>query len=181
MAIVIITTILPLSVFAQSEKAVAPAKTDSVKKLAQQIQNPANDPFNYVSNTLKSTENYPSAFDLRNVDTNGDGIGDKNYVTPVKFQNPFGTCWGFAAIAAAEDAADLRMAKSSRSSTAISRRALASSAEFLLDCSACFGSPEAPQTDTQRPAQKPMTAPTRININFSFICFPRKSMPLLSL
>ena len=77
MAAVIITTILPLSVFAQSEKAVAPAKTDSVKKLAQQIQNPANDPFNYGSNTLKSTENYPSAFDLRNVDTNGDGKDDK--------------------------------------------------------------------------------------------------------
>ena len=38
---------------------------------------------------------YPEAFDLRNVD-------GKSYVTPVRLQNPFGTCWGFAAIAASE-------------------------------------------------------------------------------
>ena len=44
----------------------------------------------------------PEAFDLRNVDTDGDGAGDRCFVTPVRFQNPFGTCWGFAAIAAAE-------------------------------------------------------------------------------
>ena len=44
----------------------------------------------------------PEAFDLRNVDTDGDGEGDRCYVTPIRFQNPFGTCWGFAAIAAAE-------------------------------------------------------------------------------
>ena len=44
----------------------------------------------------------PESFDLRNVDTDGDGNGDRCFVTPVRLQNPFGTCWGFAAIAAAE-------------------------------------------------------------------------------
>ncbi|MBQ3385464.1 MAG: hypothetical protein IJG59_09700 [Erysipelotrichaceae bacterium] len=44
----------------------------------------------------------PESFDLRNVDTDGDGKGDRCFVTPVRLQNPFGTCWGFAAIAAAE-------------------------------------------------------------------------------
>ena len=44
----------------------------------------------------------PESFDLRSVDTDGDGEGDRCFVTPVRLQNPFGTCWGFAAIAAAE-------------------------------------------------------------------------------
>ncbi len=44
----------------------------------------------------------PEVFDLRSVDTDGDGIGDACWVTPVKCQDPFGTCWGFAAVAAAE-------------------------------------------------------------------------------
>lgn len=30
------------------------------------------------------------------------GRTDRCYVTPVREQNPFGTCWGFASIAAAE-------------------------------------------------------------------------------
>lgn len=44
---------------------------------------------------------YPNTFDLRNVDFNSDGIKE-NYVTDIKFQNPFGSCWSFGAIAAAE-------------------------------------------------------------------------------
>jgi hypothetical protein len=44
----------------------------------------------------------PASFDLRSVDTDGDGVGDRCYVTPVRFQNPFATCWVFAGISAAE-------------------------------------------------------------------------------
>ncbi len=39
----------------------------------------------------------PATFDLRHV-----GEGDGCYVTGVRQQNPYGTCWGFGAIAAAE-------------------------------------------------------------------------------
>ena len=44
---------------------------------------------------------YPVNFDLRSVDTNNDGVYE-NYVTGVKFQRPFGSCWSFGSIAAAE-------------------------------------------------------------------------------
>ena len=39
----------------------------------------------------------PSKYDLRDVQVKGSGI-----VPPIRFQNPFGTCWSFGAIAAAE-------------------------------------------------------------------------------
>ncbi len=42
-----------------------------------------------------SSGSKPASFDLRNVDGNC-------YITPVRQQNPFGTCWGFGTIAAAE-------------------------------------------------------------------------------
>ena len=47
-------------------------------------------------------EDFDDAFDLRNVDTDNNGEADASFVTPVKQQNPFGACWGFSAIAAAE-------------------------------------------------------------------------------
>ncbi len=44
----------------------------------------------------------PETFDLRSVDTDGDGAGDRCYVPPVRQQSPFGTCWGFSATASSE-------------------------------------------------------------------------------
>ncbi|MDO4284631.1 MAG: C1 family peptidase [Eubacteriales bacterium] len=46
----------------------------------------------YREPTTESTQEFPEKFDLR----------DLGVVTPVKFQNPWGSCWGFSAIAAAE-------------------------------------------------------------------------------
>ena len=51
---------------------------------------------------LEESSIMPSAFDLRSVDTNGDGEGDRCYVPPVRSQKPLGDCWAFAATAAAE-------------------------------------------------------------------------------
>ena len=48
-------------------------------------------------NTPSADGEMPSKFDLRDVQVKGSGI-----VPPVRFQNPFGTCWSFGAIAAAE-------------------------------------------------------------------------------
>ena len=70
----------------------------TIEEMARQLQDQSRDPFDYREGQMQSQEadeTYPAAFDLRNVD-------GQNYVTPVKFQNPFGSCWGFAAIAAAE-------------------------------------------------------------------------------
>lgn len=80
----------------------------TVDEIAKQFGDPSNDPFDYTGKAerakalKKADREYPERFDLRNVDTDGDGIGDTSYVTPVKSQYPFGTCWGFAAISAAE-------------------------------------------------------------------------------
>ena len=50
----------------------------------------------------ENAEALPESFDLRNVDTDGDGVGDRCYVPPVRQQGPFGTCWGFSATASSE-------------------------------------------------------------------------------
>lgn len=43
----------------------------------------------------ESAEEFPEVFDLR----------EQGYVTPVKFQNPWGTCWGFSTTMALNKAA----------------------------------------------------------------------------
>ena len=69
-------------------------------EIADQFADPSNDPFDYTQKSAKrkavrAAKDLPETFDLRNVD-------GKSYVTSVKNQYPFGSCWGFAAIAAAE-------------------------------------------------------------------------------
>ena len=49
--------------------------------------------------SLQAQSSRPSCFDLRHV---MEGGVERNYVTPVRQQNPFGSCWGFGAVAAAE-------------------------------------------------------------------------------
>ncbi|MBR2547527.1 MAG: hypothetical protein IKF07_04975 [Eubacterium sp.] len=57
-----------------------------------------------VRELREEAKEYPDAFDLRHVDTDNNGTSDKSFVTPVRLQNPFGTCWGFSAAGAAESA-----------------------------------------------------------------------------
>ena len=90
LAVVLILTMMPVVAFAES------SDRDCLEQIGEQIQNPYDDPFDYKTSKVKlrrnSSSDFPEQFDLR----------DQGLVTPVKFQNPFGTCWGFAAIAAAE-------------------------------------------------------------------------------
>ena len=78
-----------------------PEAYPTIEEIAGQFADAGEDPFDFTQeyakkNAIKTAEReYPSRFDLRDVD-------GRSYVTPVKFQSPFGNCWGFAAIAAAE-------------------------------------------------------------------------------
>ena len=61
------------------------------------IELPITDSYSFTDETsqevlLSEAAAFPEVYDLRNL----------GYVTPVKLQNPFGSCWAFAAIAAAE-------------------------------------------------------------------------------
>ena len=74
----------------------------AVKSIRRQFEDKNRDPFAYRTSRksvkkkyAKGTKDFPEKLDLRDYD-------GKCYVTPVRFQNPFGSCWGFAAIASAE-------------------------------------------------------------------------------
>ena len=75
--------------------------SSTIEEIAGQLAEDGTDPFDYTQESAKkkairtANRNYPDSFDLRDV-------GGQSYVTPVKFQEPFGNCWGFAAISAAE-------------------------------------------------------------------------------
>ena len=86
---------------AGAEEGARNTKSDEIaSEIADQFSDPSNDPFDYTQKSAKrkavrAAKDLPETFDLRNVD-------GKSYVTSVKNQYPFGSCWGFAAIAAAE-------------------------------------------------------------------------------
>ncbi|MDO5477425.1 MAG: C1 family peptidase, partial [Eubacteriales bacterium] len=81
----------------------APADEEDVvldESVVDQLTDGTQDPFDYTddrarSALLRSADALPDSLDLRDVD-------GKSYVTPVKSQAPFGTCWSFAAVASAE-------------------------------------------------------------------------------
>ena len=80
---------------------------DTIDEIAEQFADPENILFDYTTKEAKdkalklaADENYPEKFDLSaKFIEDGD---ETSYITPVKFQNPWGNCWVFAAIAAAE-------------------------------------------------------------------------------
>ena len=80
----------------------------ALAEIARQMQDPERDPFAFETvpaprrGMLHAATPYPASYDLRHVDSDGDGVADTSYVTPVKNQGSLGNCWGFAAIASAE-------------------------------------------------------------------------------
>ncbi|MBR4444439.1 MAG: fibronectin type III domain-containing protein [Solobacterium sp.] len=73
-----------------------PGTSETTKDdIVDQFNDPTLDPFDFTDengNRYLDTGEYPEKLDLR----------EYGIVTPVRLQNPFGTCWGFAAAAAAE-------------------------------------------------------------------------------
>ena len=91
------TSILPAAASAATTNALA-GWDDAAKEAASSGYQPYTTSNFYAAAATNTT--LPASYDLR--DPNGDGNTKDSVVSPVKFQNPWGTCWGFATIAACE-------------------------------------------------------------------------------
>lgn len=78
----------------------APVDSDN-QQVGNDVEQAQGIPSDAINSTGGAANAFPRTFDLRNCDLDGNGQF-KNYVTSVKFQNPWGTCWAFAGIAASE-------------------------------------------------------------------------------
>ncbi|MDO4842457.1 MAG: lectin like domain-containing protein [Phoenicibacter congonensis] len=108
-AVLSLTALLTCGLLATQTPTVAGATNVSLteKLLAaadQMINNKGYDPYSYaegaVSLASDEVSSLPEKYDLR--DPNGDGDRSDSVVTSVKLQNPWGTCWAFAAMVACE-------------------------------------------------------------------------------
>ena len=103
-AVVMTLLMIPAGAVASEAASTENGNENAVKEVGEQLR-ASSDAFAFTTKKSKaflSAEELPSKLDLTHYDSNNDGTPDRSYVTPIKFQNPFGTCWGFAAIAAAE-------------------------------------------------------------------------------
>ncbi len=93
----------PAAAFATDEETIE----SWVEAASIDFDDPSYQPYSYATapnasaaNDATTASELPAKYDLR--DPNGDGDRSDSVVTPVKQQDPWGTCWGFAAIAACE-------------------------------------------------------------------------------
>ena len=94
-AVIMLISAIPYGTVVFAEEPQEKSGIDEIKEQSPNIDTFAQE----KGYKLKTKSVKPAAFDLRHVDENGT---EKSYITPVKVQNPYGTCWGFGGIAAAE-------------------------------------------------------------------------------
>ncbi len=99
--LVILTLVISLSVSVFADEGRSSKQQGGMEaapeELLQEVEIPDTDSYSFTDKQsrrkiLKEASEYPEKYDLREL----------GLVTPVKLQNPFGSCWAFAAIATAE-------------------------------------------------------------------------------